>query len=260
MDAMPRTVNALILTYHSISEGPAPLCMPPNVFAAQMHWLKSNAHIMPLELLVESLAHGRFVPPRTVALTFDDGFSDFYTEAAPTLRRLELAAIVFLPASYCGRIASWDPWTGGRPLMTWTQIKELAAQGVGFGSHGMSHPVLTGRTDAELAYEMAESKNLIEAETGQEVCFFCYPYGCHDERTRKIVSNCYSGGACSVNLRMLASAEDRFALPRIDAYYLRSPVIFQSMFTERFRLYLCARRIARNFNSRIQLAKRQRHL
>lgn len=144
--------------------------------------------------------------------------------------------------------------------MTWMQIRELAAQGVRFGSHGMHHPVLTGRTDAELAYEMAESKNWIEAETGQDVRFFCYPYGRNDERTRKVVSTYYRGGACSADLRMLASADNRFALPRIDVHYLRSLAIFRSMFTERFRLYVCARRIARNFNSRIQLAKRQRHL
>jgi peptidoglycan/xylan/chitin deacetylase (PgdA/CDA1 family) len=257
---MSRTIDAVILTYHSISQGPAPLCIAPNVFAAQMHWLKSNAHIMPLELLVESLVHGRLLPPRTVALTFDDGFSDFHTEAAPTLKHLELAATVFLPASYCGKVSSWDPQAGMRPLMTWTQIRELAAQGMSFGSHSMSHRVLIGRTDAELAYEMAESKNLIEAETGQEIRFFCYPYGCNDERARRAVSACYSGGACSANFRTLTSAEDRFALPRVDVHYLRSFLIFQSMFTKRFLLYLSARRIARNFGSRIRFAKQQRHL
>jgi peptidoglycan/xylan/chitin deacetylase (PgdA/CDA1 family) len=257
MNDMSRNVDAVILTYHSISQGPAPLCISPEVFAAQMHWLKSQAHVMPLELLAESLAHGRRLPPRTVALTFDDGFSDFHSEAAPTLRRLELTATVFLPASYCGRVSSWDPQAGKRPLMTWTEIRELASQGVNIGSHGMSHRVLTGRTDAELAYEMAESKSLIEAETGQEVRFFCYPYGSNNDRTRRAVSACYSGGACSTDLRILASAEDRFALPRIDVHYLRSFLIFQSMFTKRFRFYICARRIARNFDSWIRPAKQQ---
>jgi len=253
---MTRTLDAVILTYHSISKGPSPLCIPPDVFAGQMSWLKANAHVVPLTVLVESLAHDQPMPQRTVALTFDDGFADFYTEAAPTLRRLELTAVVFLPAAHCGRIASWDVQAGGRPLMSWAQIRELAAQGLSFGSHSMTHPALISLTDTELAYELAESKRSIEAEIGQDVRFFCYPYGCFDERTRRAVTSYYSGGACSTNPRALARAEDLFTLPRIDAHYVRNFAMFRSIFTGRFRLYLCARRFMRNLGLWIRSTKR----
>ena len=256
-DAMPRTIDAAILTYHSISGGAAPLCIAPDVFASQMTWLKQNANVIPLKLLVESLVHGRSLPPRTVALTFDDGFTDFYSEAAPVLRLLGLPAIVFLPADYCGRFASWAPPGEGQPIMSWVQTQELAAQGMSFGSHGMRHLVLTSETDAEISFEMAESKKLIEAKIGREIHFFCYPYGCYDERSRRTAAAYYSGGACSTDLRKLAAVEDRFALPRIDVHYLRSFAIFQSMFTERFRLYLCARGVLRKLNSRIRRAKQE---
>jgi peptidoglycan/xylan/chitin deacetylase (PgdA/CDA1 family) len=246
---MTHTLNAAVLTYHSISEGPAPLCIPPSVFAAQMNWLKANVHVVSLALLVESLTQDKPMPPRTVALTFDDGFSDFYSVAAPVLRHLELSAVVFLPVSHCGKLAPWSFQTGGKSLMTWEQIRELTEQGVHIGSHGMSHSRLINRTDAELTYEMSESKRLIEAETGQEVRFFCYPYGYYDERICKAVPLYYSGGACTTDLREITPEEDCFALPRIDVHYMRNISVFRSMFTGRFRAYVYARRIGRNIVS-----------
>jgi peptidoglycan/xylan/chitin deacetylase (PgdA/CDA1 family) len=246
---MTRAFDAAILTYHSISEGPPPLCFPPDVFAKQMHWLRQNARVLSLTDLTGSLAGGSS-PRRAVALTFDDGFRDFYDTAAPTLRRLGLPATVFLPAGYCGKKSDWDIHTGGRPVLSWGQVRELAEQGFVFGSHGMSHTALAGRTDAELTHEVAESRRLMEEETGREIRFFCYPYGSHDAGARRAVSACYSGGACSSDLRGLGPGDDRYALPRIDIHYMRRPAIFRAVFTQRFRLYLFARRFIRNIRAR----------
>jgi hypothetical protein len=91
----------------------------------------------------------------------------------------------------------------------------------------------------------------MEAETGQGINFFCYPYGRFDARVRRAVSLCYSGGACTTVLRALAPGDDCYALPRLDAHYLRNPAIFHSIFTERFRLYLAVRRFLRESRARI---------
>jgi hypothetical protein len=71
---MTRAFHAAILAYHAISEGSAPLCIAPHVFAPQMSWIKTNAHVVSLAKLVESLVCGLPLPLKTVALTFDDGF------------------------------------------------------------------------------------------------------------------------------------------------------------------------------------------
>ena len=247
---MPETTSAIILMYHSISEGSGPNFLSPALFSTQMQWLKRNAHVVPLESLVESLNCHNPLPPTTVALTFDDGFADFYSAAAPVLKQLELPSIVFFPPSLCGKKVPWIAEAKSLKLMSWHQVRDLAKQGVSFGSHSMSHNDLTGSTESELHYETCESKRMIETETGQEVRFFCYPYGRNSIRTRRAVSDCYSGGACSTDLHVVDSAADRFALPRIDVHYLRSPALFQSMFTNRFLLYINARRILRNLRSR----------
>ena len=104
----------VILTYHSISEGQLPTQIAAGLFTEQMEWLHANARVAPLAEIVSALAKSTALPKRTVALTFDDGYRDFYSSAAPVLQRLKMAATIFLPTGFCdggaGRgIAHGDP-------------------------------------------------------------------------------------------------------------------------------------------------------
>src|SRR5579859_7292887 len=105
----------IILTYHSISDGASPLKIPPGLFAQQMEWLHANARVSSLNQVVSALSQRKSLPERTVVVTFDDGFRDFYSSAAPVLRRLGLPATIFLPTNYCGRTNGWP----GQP--SWVQ-------------------------------------------------------------------------------------------------------------------------------------------
>ena len=96
----------VILTYHSISEGHSPLQISPSLFAEQMQWLHANVRVAPLAEVVRALVDHRPLPERTVVLTFDDGFADFYSSAAPVLRRLKLPATIFVPTGLCGRTSN----------------------------------------------------------------------------------------------------------------------------------------------------------
>lgn len=61
--------------------------------------------------------------------------------------------------------------------LTWDHVREMAAAGVEFGSHAVSHPVLTMQDDRTLAYELEESKRAIEEHTGTDVTAVAYPVG-----------------------------------------------------------------------------------
>jgi preprotein translocase SecF subunit len=52
---MAKSGKAVILTYHSISHGPKPLCISPEAFTKQMEWLRSNANVVSLSALVALL-------------------------------------------------------------------------------------------------------------------------------------------------------------------------------------------------------------
>jgi peptidoglycan/xylan/chitin deacetylase (PgdA/CDA1 family) len=64
--------------------------------AQQMRQLKRLASVVPLEDALEALAAERPLPPRTVAITFDDGYRDNLDLAAPLLQDLGLPATFFL--------------------------------------------------------------------------------------------------------------------------------------------------------------------
>ncbi len=248
---MSATRNPVILTYHSICTGRSPLRISPSLFAEQMEWLSHNARLVPLTEVAAALTRKKSLPPRSVALTFDDGFRDFYTDAAPVLRRFGFAATVFLPTAYCGRTNHWPgqpKWVQEQPLLDWSQVLELAEQGFAFGGHGVTHRNLTLLSEAEAEREVLGSKSEIERRTGRPPEFFCYPYGQWNTAVRELVSRHYLG-ACSTAAAIAEPGSDLFALPRIDAHYIRHPRLFRALFTARFSTYVAGRRLVRRLRS-----------
>ncbi len=236
--------SCIILTYHSIFDGRSPIRISPDLFETQISWLKSEARVKPLEEVVDAFANGTSLGPRAVAVTFDDGFLDFHSNAAPALRRAGLPATVFLPTQYCGRSNRWPgqpDWVEEQPLMNWQQITELAQQGFTFGAHSTTHPYMTRVSDDELIKEIVTSKQEIEAHLGKPADFFCYPYGDWDARVRSFLKPYYRA-AFSTRTAFAAADEDLYSLPRIDAHLLRHPAIFRRLFAPAFPVYLQARR------------------
>jgi len=241
---MDAALKPVILTYHSISDGHSPLEIPPAIFAQQMEWLRSNARVVPLRELVDALANRMPMPARTVVLTFDDGFRDFHAVAAPVLLRLSLPATVFLPTMYVGGKNDWPGqpgWVVPQALMSWTEIRELAEQGIEFGSHSVSHPDLTKLSTAKLEGELEKSKSEIESRTGKSAAYYCYPYGLWNPRVRDAAEVTYRG-ACATGAGVVETDADPFALPRVDAHYVRNTERFRTLFTEGFVRYVTLRR------------------
>ena len=80
--------------------------------------------------------------------------------------------------------------------ITWEQARELDASRVEIGSHTVSHPILTGADDAQLASELRDSRARLEAELRRPVRLFCYPNGSFDERVRRETEQ--AGYTCAV--------------------------------------------------------------
>jgi peptidoglycan/xylan/chitin deacetylase (PgdA/CDA1 family) len=76
--------------------------------AQQLAHLKELATVVPLAPAMEALRAGRPLPPRAVALTFDDGYEDNLRLAVPLLEKLRLPATFFLaPGLLSGDVRAW---------------------------------------------------------------------------------------------------------------------------------------------------------
>lgn len=110
--------RAAILRYHSVStkaDG-THLCLDPGLavspehFDRQCAYLARHYRVVSLDDLVDHVQRGTPLPPKAVALTFDDGYLDNYTQAFPILRRHGLSATFYVTTDCIDNRAIL--WTG----------------------------------------------------------------------------------------------------------------------------------------------------
>jgi peptidoglycan/xylan/chitin deacetylase (PgdA/CDA1 family) len=239
------TPKFVILCYHRVGLGGIPLYseLPPEVFEAQMRFLKKNYRLLSLEELCRCLQE----PDGSdsgVAVTFDDGYRDVHTIAFPILRKYQIPTTVFLTVDSIetGRVAWYDriflilrllppgifeveldglrrfelssadsrfraaveimsclrALPDGRRkeccaalekrvqfsendladrMLDWEQVQAMQQAGIVFGSHTVSHPVVSRLAPAEMERELRESKQILEARLGRPVLDFAFPFG-----------------------------------------------------------------------------------
>ncbi|WP_214365484.1 polysaccharide deacetylase family protein [Pseudonocardia sp. H11422] len=103
--------NLIVLGWHNVRPT---WCFPAAPGAGekgleqQLKMLRTLANVVPLESALRDLMEGRPLPPRAVAITFDDGYADNLELAGPILRRLGLPATCFLvPGILNGDTSPW---------------------------------------------------------------------------------------------------------------------------------------------------------
>jgi peptidoglycan/xylan/chitin deacetylase (PgdA/CDA1 family) len=126
-----RAGNAFtVLVFHRVNDEADPFfpSVPTAVFAERMQHLAENYVVLTVEDLVDRQRHGR-VPRNAVAVTFDDGYRDNLTHAAPILTRLGLPATVFLATGYIS--SPGMPWYDLLALAIKTSRRDHVAVGPG---------------------------------------------------------------------------------------------------------------------------------
>jgi peptidoglycan/xylan/chitin deacetylase (PgdA/CDA1 family) len=124
--------------------------------------------------------------------------------------------------------------------MNWHQVREMSAAGMEFGSHTVTHPVLTKLCDVDLQKELVDSKSRIEAELGVPVTALAYPVGgaeAHDARVRLYalragyrIGMCYEPGV-NDSKELGSFALRRIPVERyIDANLFRAMSLLPSVF------------------------------
>lgn len=208
--------RALVLCYHAVSDSwPDALAVPPAVLVGQIRTLLRRG--LPPGSADDALA-GR----RVLHVTFDDAYKNVGS-ILPDLAQLRVPVTIFA----CSGFAD-----DGRPLvvpeltertrgfrreaqtMNWDELRASARMGVEIGSHTVSHPHLTGLSDAELEVELGTSKRRVEDELGRPCRFLAYPYGEHDSRVRTAARSVGYEAAFTLSAR----ERGPLAIPRVDIY------------------------------------------
>jgi len=98
-----------ILTYHRVNDHHDPFleAVTTDVFERHMAFIARTYRVLSVDELVDRAGEGR-LPRRALAITFDDGYRDTLTHAAPILARHGLPATVFLATGFIATAAV--PW------------------------------------------------------------------------------------------------------------------------------------------------------
>ncbi len=210
--------------YHRIAPCPRGSLVPghyvsPKAFARQISALnKLKFEVIGMQEVVDQLQNNTQSTHVQVAITFDDGYENFFTSALPILKEQKLPATVFIVSDLLGATNEWDESRGDvrERLMTAEQTREASQQGITIGSHTTRHQHLT-QIPAHNARESIErSKSDIEKLTGKPVDFFCFPYGEFNPEVRNLVEQ--AGYKAAVSTRKAANipGADLFALNRVN--------------------------------------------
>jgi peptidoglycan/xylan/chitin deacetylase (PgdA/CDA1 family) len=234
-----------LLCYHRVGIGGIPLFseLLPELFEAQMRYLRRFYRILSLDELCEELRSGRGTVGG-VAVTFDDGYVDLFTHAMPVLERYRIPATIYLPVAsietgevpwydriflalkvyagsefeillngpqkfrldsaaarlraaaeiiqflrtvpdgsrreHCREIEERVALPGNElkaRMLNWNQIRTMGRSGASFGSHTMTHPVVSKLAFSQLESELEESKRLLELRLSSPVVHFAFPFG-----------------------------------------------------------------------------------
>ncbi|MFY9484737.1 MAG: polysaccharide deacetylase family protein [Patescibacteria group bacterium] len=215
LDEQEYQLDLPVLTYHYIREVANPeqdklgfsLSVTPADFREQMRYLVEHNYrtVTPLEVLA-ALRNKEPLPSKSVLLTFDDGYQNFYTAAFPVLKEYHLSATAFVVSGFVGRQPT--------RYLSWSEVRELDASGlVTIASHTIGHVNLVKSTDA--FRQLTQSKKTLERELQHPVTVFSYPFGTFDDRVAGLVEQAGYEITFTTKIGTVMRYSNRFILPRV---------------------------------------------
>jgi glycosyltransferase involved in cell wall biosynthesis/peptidoglycan/xylan/chitin deacetylase (PgdA/CDA1 family)/SAM-dependent methyltransferase len=216
------TENLPILMYHRVAPtGSAKMSryrVTPEAFEEQLRYLRdAGFYSVAWSDWQAAMVARRPLPGRAIAITFDDGYTDFLHYAWPLLKQYGFTATVFLVTELIGSSNSWDKAYGEEvSLMSWSEILQLQDEGVEFGSHSATHNYLTSLSPTEVLSEATRSRNMLQSKLGVPIHTFAYPYGEFDPVIQQVIGACGYTFGLSCRSGLSQFQDELLALPRIE--------------------------------------------
>ena len=103
-------------------------------------------------------------------------------------------------------------------ILSWDEIIEMRENGINFGAHTVTHPILTMVSLERAKFEISKSKKDIEKRLNQNINTFCYPNGALEDFNNQIIEIIKNNGfSCAVTTIPIinSSKTDLYKLGRL---------------------------------------------
>ena len=180
----------------------------PNIFEQQLQTLIAAQYtFITAKDLGDILDGKRPVPQKPIVLTFDDGHWDLATSVLPILKKYNVHVTAYIVPGFIGT---------NTDSLTPSEMEEVVKSGlVDVGAHTMHHVSLKGKPYATAAYEIDQSKALLEKTYHIHVYSFAYPYGTFDRQAIAIVKKAGFTTAASTIAGNEQNNQNKFFLFRV---------------------------------------------
>ncbi|HDQ22519.1 MAG TPA: polysaccharide deacetylase family protein [Candidatus Uhrbacteria bacterium] len=161
-----------------------------------------------LSEIVDYLSRGVLPAQKIMALTFDDGNINFYTNAWPILQKYQVKSNIYIMTG-----------VGGPNYLSREQIAELDKSGlVEVGSHTIWHPKLTRIKEDEAFKELTESREFLEDFLDKKIAVLAYPFGLYNERIKELTEKAGYLAGLTFDQEAWQDPGDLLELKRISVY------------------------------------------
>jgi len=224
-----------VLMYHKIPD--APLASKHQIFVTKENFAKHLAYFKAHDFTpitfsdYQAFASGRRplagFPRRPIILTFDDGYTDNYTNLLPLMRQYGYRGVLYLLGDFDIRYNQWDadfdPTEPRADIMDRVQKQAFVAAGWEIGAHTMSHAQLPELSAAAALAEMRDSKAALEEALNTEIVSFAYPYGALNEEVKALAQQAGFTYAVATDTGGMHLEDDRMQIFRVNMFPHETP-------------------------------------
>lgn len=204
-----------VLMYHSVVKNIDPAIQKSDIYSISETYFTSHVDFLAqsynsADRKVVSLEDSSLAG---VSVTFDDGYKDTLTIAAPLLCRNNLPFHVFVtPANVI---------SGGNRYLSETELVALSKlPGVTIGAHGFSHQHLNTLQATEITDELKSSKEWLENLTQRNITTMSYPHGAFNSQVQEIAASVGYLYAATSSWGCYQVGVKPLEIPRIDVWNL----------------------------------------
>ena len=219
-----------VLMYHKIPD--APLATKHQIYVTKDNFARHLAYFQRQKLtpitFVDYLKYATGerplaqFPRRPIVLTFDDGYTDNYTNLLPLMQHYGYRGVLYLLGDFDLRYNKWDldadPTEPRADIMSPAQKQAFVAAGWEIGAHTMTHPHLTTLPLPVAAQEIQRSKTALENALHTQIVSFAYPYADYNEAVKQAVRAAGFALGIAADTGALHLEDDRMQVFRINMF------------------------------------------